>query len=111
MDTHALPAAVNRAVFIQLARSYKSIMAPVADLGMLTLSLSTTGLAGNDATYANMESLIQSFTAQRDPIAAQMIQMLEAAAFNGTPINAKAASNLENQAQTLLQQVRKAVGG
>jgi hypothetical protein len=40
-----------------------------------------------------------------------MIQMLEAAAFSGTPIDAKAAGNLESQAKALLQQVRNAAGG
>jgi hypothetical protein len=110
IGTHALPAAVDRSVFIKLAISYKAIMAPVADLGMLTLSLSTSGLAGSDATYAMVESQITNFTAQRDALAAQMIQMLEAAGFSGQPIDATAAGNLENQAADLLQQVRTAAG-
>jgi hypothetical protein len=111
IETQALPAAVDRPTFIQLAQTYKSIMAPVADLGMLTLAISTTGLAGDDKAYARVESQIQNFTAQRDALAAQMIQMLEAAAFSGQPIDATAAGNLEGQAKALLQQVRKAAGG
>jgi hypothetical protein len=111
IDTHALPAAVDRPTFIQLSHAYKSIMAPVGDLGLTTLALSTTGLAGDDATYAQVEAQIQSFTAQRDALAAQMIQMLEAAAFGGQPIDATAAGKLEGQAKALLQQVHKAAGG
>jgi hypothetical protein len=111
LDTHALPAAVSRPTFTQLAHSYKNIMAPLGDFGALTLTLSTRGLAGDDATYAAMESQITGFTARRDSIAAQMAPMLEDAVFGGQPIDATAARNLEDQAKALLQDVRNASGG
>jgi hypothetical protein len=75
------------------------------------VSRPTTGLAGRDATYQQIESQIASFTKQRDSPAAQMIQLLEAAAFGGQPIDATKAGTLESQAAALLQQVRQAVGG
>jgi hypothetical protein len=104
IDTSALPASVNRTVYRKLAASYKSIMAPVGQLGMATLALSTTGLAGSDATYSQVESQITSFTQQRDSIAAQMIQLLEAAMFGGQPIDATLAGTLESRATALLKQ-------
>ena len=79
-------------------------MAPVGQLGMATLALSTTGLAGSDATYSQVESQITSFTQQRDSIAAQMIQLLEAAMFGGQPIDATLAGTLESRATALLKQ-------
>jgi hypothetical protein len=111
MSTQALPPAVDRTVFRKLAASYKSIMAPVGDLGRLTLALSTAGLAGSDATYNQIEAQITSFTQQRDSLAAQMIQLLEAAAFGGQAIDATLAGTLESQAATLLTQVSQASGG
>src|SRR5262249_9296151 len=90
----------------QLAEAYKQINAPTGQLGLATLTgISTQALAGNDSTYNALESQIANLTSQRNPIASQMIAMLENAAFNGKKIDEVAAKNLIAQAQALLNTV------
>jgi hypothetical protein len=72
---------------------------------MVTLKLSTFGLESNDvndATYTQIESEIESWTAQRNTIASQMRDMLEAAAFDGQSLDEGAAKSLIAQANALV---------
>jgi len=72
---------------------------------MATLKLSTFGLESNDvndATYTQIESEIELWTAQRDTIASQMRDMLEEAAFSGQALDEGAAKALIQQANTLI---------
>ena len=86
-----------------LAAAYKAINAPLGELGFGTLTgISTTALAGDDATYAILEAQIQAITAKRNDIAGQMIAMLEAAAFNHQPIDEERARQLIGEANDLL---------
>jgi hypothetical protein len=110
LTTPALPPAVNRVTYQQLAAAYKSITAPVGPLGLASLVISTAALSGDDATYANLEAELANITSQRDSLASQMIQALEAAAFSGQPIDSTSAKNLIAQAKALLQQVMRAAG-
>lgn len=107
----ALPAAIrgNANLFLQLAASYKQINATVAQFGLGTLSISNSALISNDpddATYNQLENKLISLNSQRDSIASQMIQILEDAEFNGTPIDPAVASALIQQANQLLQQLQ-----
>jgi hypothetical protein len=89
-----------------LAAAYKAINAPVGDLGLRTLTgISTTALASDDTTCAILEAQIQAITTQRDNIAAQMIAMLEAAAFNNDPIDEPKAQQPIKEANDLLDSV------
>ena len=110
LDKKAVPTEIRPDTFVKLAVAYKQIMAAVSDLGYASLSLSTTALAGDDATYARIEAQLASFTTQRDAIGAQMIQMLENAEFNGQKIDEPTAHQLIAQASALLQQVEQAAG-
>lgn len=97
--------------FTKLAQAYKQINAPLGELGMDALSISTTALAGDDQTYATLENQITSITAQRNAIAGQMLQLLNDAEFNGKRINEGASERLIDQANQLLEQVRSLSGG
>jgi hypothetical protein len=95
----------HRATLIQLAQVYKQIDACVGQLGLATLKVSTTALESNsagDSTYINLENQLISITSQRDPLAAQMIGLLEGATFNGNAINEQVAKSLIAQGQALL---------
>ncbi|HEY1983434.1 MAG TPA: hypothetical protein VGH13_25405, partial [Xanthobacteraceae bacterium] len=70
-----------------LGQAYKQINAPRGELGRKTLRLSTTGLAGDNATYNLTEATINQITAKRNAIAGQMIDMIEAAEFDDTPVD------------------------
>ncbi len=94
----------KRGLFIKLAQVYKQINAPVGQLGLMTLARSTQALQGNDATYATIENQLIALTAQRNIIASEMIAMLNAAAFDGTSIDAERAHDLIEQGENLLGQ-------
>jgi len=107
LDTNATPHALvaHRATMLALGQAYKAIAAPFGELAMATLKLSTFGLGSNDvndATYTQIESEIELWTAQRDTIASQMRDMLEEAAFSGQALDEGAAKALIQQANTLI---------
>src|SRR5260221_9181415 len=87
----------------RLAHAYKAINAPVGTLGRRTLKISTTGLAGDDATFATVDDRISDITARHNMIAGQMIALLENAAFNNTPINDEKAEELIEAAANLIE--------
>ncbi len=109
LQGHALPKAVRQSEFnfILLANAYKQITAPVGFLGLTSLKVSTRALAGDDNTYANLEGALSALTQQRDAIAAQIIQLLEGAEFQGKPIDFKSTVSLLSQSAELLKEVRK----
>jgi hypothetical protein len=106
----ALPDEVERGIYRKLAVAYKEITAPVGELGLASLAISTTALAGDDETYANLETLLADFTSRRDALAARMIQALENAAFSGQEIDESSANDLIDQAHHLLSKVKRAAG-
>jgi arylsulfatase A-like enzyme len=85
-----------------LGQAYKQINAPHGELGRKTLRLSTDGLAGNNAIYNLSEATINQMTAKRNAIAGKMIDMIEAAEFDDTPIDEFQATQLIAQANILL---------
>ncbi len=97
---------MNRGLVMQLAQVYKQINAPVGQLGLATLKVSTTALesgsASDDSTYTTLENQLSSITTQRDSIAAKMITLLENAEFNGQPISQQLAKQLISQGKALL---------
>lgn len=116
----ALPDAVraNESALIQLAEAYKQIDAPVGELGLASLQVSTNALesnAPNDATYTQLENLLGQITQARNALAGQMIAILEAAEFGGNShasphVNTLAVTHLVAQAYTLVNQLLKASG-
>jgi hypothetical protein len=98
----------SRPVLTQLAQVYKKINAPVGELGLSSLRVSTKALESNDAndsTYTNLENQLTSVTDQRNTLANQMVTILEQAEFNNQPINEQKAQQLIDQGNALLQQV------
>jgi hypothetical protein len=112
----AQPSAVKKSAnFVALAQILKQINAPVGPLGLASLQASTiaieSGNAADDSTYASIESQLASFTAQRDALVAQIVPLLEAAEFDGTPIPDATAASLIQQGQNLLSSVQAYAGG
>ena len=95
--------------FIELARAYKQINAPHADLGQTSLRISTralgSGSPGSDSQYIDVENAISNVTTARDILAAQMLQLLQDAEFNGKQIPPGRADQLTFQAQVVLDLV------
>ncbi len=112
----ALPTSVvsSRQILTQLAQVYKQINAPVGQLGLDSLKVSTTAIESNaagDTTYTNLENQLTSITTQRDALASQMIALLGGAEFNNSPVDATQAQQLIDQGNALLQQVQTLAGG
>ena len=113
IDAWALPDSLrdHQETLRRLAEIYKKINAPVNQLGLDSLVISTaaekSGSASDDSTYTSLESKIAKFTTQRDALAAQMIALLEGAAFHGHAINVDKTNNLIHQAEELLKQVHE----
>ncbi len=99
----------HRETLIRLAQVYKQINAPVGELGLASLGVSTraleSGISSDDSTYTKLEGQLSSINNQRDALAGQMIALLENAAFNGQSINEQHAKQLITQGQALLDEV------
>ena len=96
--------------FVELARAFKKINAPNAELGRLSLRISTRALAsgspGSDSTYINLENDLSQITLLRDTIASDMLKRLEDAEFNGKRISGEKERQLTRQAEGLLDIVQ-----
>jgi hypothetical protein len=112
LEDSALPQSLlaSRETLTNLAVIYKQINAPVNKLGLASLSISTnaleSGSGNNDSTYTNLENQLTTITNQRNTLGSQMLKLLEAAAFNGQPINEQQAKQLIAQGMALLNQVQ-----
>jgi hypothetical protein len=107
----ALPDGMNDSVnqgvndFVALAAAYKRINAPVGELGLASLKISTAALAGDDATYNQLENQLQSITAVRDALAARMFDRLSDAEFGGKHLSHGEALTMVSQANALIDRV------
>ena len=91
--------------FAELARAYKRINAPVGELGLATLKVSTVALAGDDETYNDLENRLQFITDFRDNLAAKMLDRLTDAEFQGRHISRGEERELVLRANALVDYV------
>jgi hypothetical protein len=108
----AIPNAIkmNESSFLSLADAYEKINAPLGQLALDTLKISTQALKSNspgDSTYNKLENQLINFTNQRDAIKNQMIKLLGDVEFEGKAIDPQKAQALITQANILLDQVRR----
>jgi hypothetical protein len=111
LDPKVLPSSLraHSDTLLQLGQIYKKINAPFGELSKHTLALSTYGItstSAGDVVYNNLENLISEWTLERDGLAAEIKAMLEAAEFNGVPIDEKVANGLIVAGQALLDQAK-----
>ncbi len=104
MRSNALPSGVRRnpLAFTLLAQAYKQLNAPVGQFGRATLATSNKAITGDDRTYNRLENRLASLGDQRDALAAQIIQKLEAAEFSNQPLDWPSTFSLWLQANRLL---------
>jgi hypothetical protein len=110
LDQRAATGALAGPNYADLAAAYTAIEQPVGPFGLDTLTASTKAIASdspNDTTYNNIEAQIAALGSQRDQVGQQMINLLEAAAFGGRPIQGDQAHQLEDQANSLLSQAQQ----
>jgi hypothetical protein len=107
LNDSALPKTLrqHRGTLTDLAAAYKAINAPLGPVGMKTLQDVTAAIESGDAAYAAFSSSLTQFTAQRNAVASQMIQMIEEAEFAGVPLDEKAAKEAIDAALGLLADI------
>jgi hypothetical protein len=107
LDHEALPVALrgHDETLSALAAAYKAINAPLGELGRKSLKIATAALTSDATTIDALDGRINDLTARRNAIAGDMIAMLEAAAFNNTPVDQDAALALIERAHDLLESV------
>jgi len=93
-----------------LARSlgavYKQINAPFGAVGLAGIDVSTMALEGDDATYAQLEGELSDLTADRDAIASQMRDVLNAATFAGHQLTEREARVLIHVGNELIRRAQ-----
>jgi len=112
-SSRARPASTRNGHFTEVARIYKQIDATVGKFGLATLEASTiaieSGSTSDDSTYADLEGQLASLTSERDALAAQMIQALEGAEFNGQAISEDQADEFVEKGQDLLERAMELI--
>jgi hypothetical protein len=96
---------------LRLGQVYTQLNAPVGQLGLDTLKISTAALASKsagDSTYNSLESKLMSYGQQRDSLTAQMSALLNGAEFGHQAINREKAQELIEQGESLLNKVHEA---
>jgi hypothetical protein len=91
--------------FVEVARAYKKINAPNAELGRESLKISTRALAGDDDEYNHLERKLKGITEVRDFLADQMIDLLDDAEFHHEKIHTEKAEKLVHEAGELIEYV------
>jgi hypothetical protein len=107
------PSATRRSDYRQLAEVYKQIDAPVGLFGTYTLRASTKALSSDssgDRTYRGIESALANLGRRRDALAAQMIGLLDGAAFSGQKVDQREARRLEEKGAELIAEARWLAG-
>lgn len=100
---------IGRGTMVRLGQVYKQLNAAVGEFGLATLQASTNALTSNspdDSTYTNLENQLISLGNQRDALATQIKNALDAAAFGGRPLDNGQARSWIAQAQSLIDQAQ-----
>lgn len=111
LDERALPRSLvrNREQFVELARVFKQLNAPLGSVGRNSLAFASKSITGTDTTYARYLGLIGNVTRARDALVAQIGSALDGAAFHNRPINEHQAHALAENGERLIDQVEDLV--
>ena len=106
----AVPTNGSRDALLQLGQVYKQLDATVGAFGTDVVRADSraaaSGSASSDGRYAAFQSKLASLTSDRDALALQISQFLEAASFSGATVDQSQAQNLIQQAQQILQRAK-----
>jgi len=101
----------SRAAYESVAASLEQLNSPAGRVGLLSLAAATRALRSDstgDGAYRVYLLRIQGFSERRDAAAGQMLTALEAAAFDGKPLDPRAAAAMVNQADQLITEMGRA---
>jgi hypothetical protein len=112
MQRNALPDGIEdrQEDFIELARIYKQLNAPLGELGRASLVWANRSVTSPDKTYARYLKQIADITEDRDELASQIKTVLNNAAFHGQPVDERSEDGLGRRAQQLIDRVKDLAG-
>jgi hypothetical protein len=97
----------SQATALELGQLYKQINAPVGELSLNSLVVSTRAIMGEAETYDRLSSTLADITTRRDALATTIESMLEGAAFFGQALDSSQAQTYIAQARALLSEMRE----
>jgi hypothetical protein len=102
---------VNRDSVLRLGAAYEQINGSFGQFAMDTLKASTRAIESDNGTYNGIEQTLANLISRRDALAGQIRAALNAAAFDGQPLNRQQAQMLIEQARSLLDQAKALAAG
>ncbi|HYS03342.1 MAG TPA: hypothetical protein VET82_13430 [Candidatus Eisenbacteria bacterium] len=107
----AVPVAGDRAALVQLGHVYKQLDATVGAFGTAVVNADSraaqTGTGPSDGTYLAFENQLNSLTNDRNRVALQISQLLDAASFDQAEVSTGAIASLVSRAQSILDRAQQ----
>jgi len=115
LDPQAATINGDRQGLVDLGHAYKQLDATVGAFGTAVVDADTKALAGgsrsNDGAYVRFENSLNSLTDDRDALALQISQALEAASFDGATVDHGTVETLIERAQQILDRAQQLGSG
>ncbi len=106
LDDRKLPRSLRGSEnFVELARVYKQLNAPLGSVGLNSLRFANRSILSDDAVYSQFLATIADITTQRDAVAAEIKLVLDAAAFGNQPIQEPQGGQLARRARAIIDRV------
>jgi hypothetical protein len=111
LQDRALPDGISHRSedFIELARDYKQLNAPLGSVGRNSLVYAHRSITSDDATYAKYLAKIGDITTRRDALASQIKTALDDAAFGNKSVGEHDGDELAERARKIIDQVQDLV--
>ena len=88
--------------YVALAQVFSQLQSPVGELGLTSLQIATQGISANDSGYAATDASLGSIRQQRDRLTAEMLNILDGAAFSSEGVSHVRAAQLEAAGEQLI---------
>jgi hypothetical protein len=114
LDRSAVKIRGDREALIELGQVYKQLDAPVGAFGMSAVKAATramdSGSAANDSHYQAFENRLTALTNDRDAVALEILQLLEAATFDRTQVSVRSIERLIDRAKRIIDRADNLAG-
>jgi hypothetical protein len=112
IDDKSMPKGIKKNLpgYLQLAKVYKQLNAPVGELGHASMIFANRSVTSDDKTYARYLKTIGDITNDREQLGSQMRTALSGAAFDNQGVNEFAELGLDIKGQLLIDSVNLLAG-
>ena len=108
VERKALPSGIRqrRENFVELAAIYKQLNAPLGQLGRASLVYANRSITGTTKVYARYLDKIEDITEERNKLANEIKEVLNAAAFGKEEVDEGSEDDLGRRARALIERVK-----